>query len=180
MIYGEKVRLRPVERADLPRYVEWFADPEVRDGLSMHLGFSLAQEEQWFESALKREPNEQPFALDAKTPDGWTLIGNMGFHEIDWRNRHAEFGIVIGDKNFWGQGYGTDAVKTLAHFGFAELNLERIWLRVFDNNSRAIRCYEKAGFKLEGRLRRSRYHDGQYDDTLIMALLRDEWEASKV
>jgi RimJ/RimL family protein N-acetyltransferase len=74
--------------------------------------------------------------------------------------RAAEFGIVIGDKNYWSRGYGTDAVTTLTGFGFGELNLQRIWLRVFDFNTRAIRCYEKSGFVLEGRLRRHHYHAG--------------------
>ncbi len=104
------------------------------------------------------------------------MIGTTGFHEIDWRNRHGEFGIVIGAKEFWNRGFGADAVRTLVGFGFGELNLERIMLRVYDDNLRAIRCYEKAGFTLEGRLRRDRYHNGRYSDTLLMGVLRSEWE----
>ncbi|MBI3240817.1 MAG: GNAT family N-acetyltransferase [Chloroflexi bacterium] len=179
MIIGQRVRLRAIERADLPRFVAWFADPEVRDGLGLHLGMSLAQEEQWFEETLKRDRNEQPLSIEVESSEGWVHIGSAGFHEIDWRNRHAELGIAIGDKQFWNKGYGTDATRTLTGFGFDELNLERIFLRVFDTNPRAIRCYEKVGFKHEGRLRRERFHDGRYNDTLIMGILRDEWEAGK-
>ena len=177
MILGAKTRLRPIERDDLPRFVAWFADPEVRDGLALYLPMSLAQEEQWFEDILKRERETQPFAIEAQTPEGWLHVGSTGFHEIDWHHRHAEFGIAIGEKRFWSQGYGTDTTRTMVGFGFGELNLERIFLRVFEDNARAIRCYEKFGFKHEGRLRRDRFHNGQYSDTLIMGILHQEWQA---
>ncbi len=176
MIPGKVIRLRPIERADLPRFVEWFADPEVREGITLFMPLSLAQEEQWFEDGLKRDRAEQTLAIEAPTANGWTMIGTTGFHEIDWRNRRGEFGIAIGAKEFWNRGFGTDAVRTLVGFGFGELNLERIMLRVYDDNLRAIRCYEKAGFTLEGRLRRDRYHNGRYSDTLLMGVLRSEWE----
>jgi len=176
MIFGQKIRLRSVERADLPNYVKWFDDPEVRDGLSLYLPLGQANEEQWFENMLKRERHEQPFAVDGKKGSKWIHIGSTGFHNLDWRNHCAEFGIVIGDKNFWNHGYGTDTVRTVVGLGFGELNLDRIFLRVFDTNKRAMRCYEKAGFVLEGRLRRDNFHNGQYRDTLIMSILRDEWE----
>ncbi len=180
MILGAKTRLRPIERDDLPRFVLWFADPEVRDGLALYLPMSLAQEEQWFEDMLKRERDTQPLAIEAQTPEGWLHIGSAGFHEIDWHHRHAEFGIAVGEKRFWSQGYGTDATQTLVGFGFGELNLERIFLRVFADNARAVRCYEKVGFKHEGRLRRDRFHNGQYGDTLIMGILREEWQTSRL
>ncbi len=107
----------------------------------------------------------------------WTHIGSCGYHVIDWRNRGAECGIAIGDKSQWGKGYGTDAMRTLVGFGFGELNLHRIMLRVYDDNPRAVRAYEKVGFKTEGRLRESNFHDGRYRDALVMAILRPEWEA---
>ncbi len=109
MIFGEHVRLRPIERADLPRFVKWFADPEVRAGLALFLPISEAQEEDWFESNLRRAPGEGAWAIDAQVATasaglrpvtvetGWTHIGSCGFNEIDWRNRSAECGIVIGD-----------------------------------------------------------------------------------
>ncbi|MBI5291690.1 MAG: GNAT family N-acetyltransferase [Chloroflexi bacterium] len=101
MIPGKVIRLRPIERADLPRFVEWFADPEVREGITLFMPLSLAQEELWFEEALKRDRAEQPFAIEAPAANGWTMIGTMGFDEINWRNRRGEFGIVIGAKEFW-------------------------------------------------------------------------------
>jgi RimJ/RimL family protein N-acetyltransferase len=188
MILGDLVRLRPIERSDLPRFVKWLADPEVRAGLDLFLPLSEAQEERWFEDNLARPPAEQAWAIDARVAAagagllpstaeaGWTHVGSCGFHEIDWRNRAGECGIVIGDKAQWGRGFGTDGIRALVGFGFDTLNLHRIMLRVYDDNARAIRSYEKAGFKTEGRLRESDFHGGRYRDTLIMAILRTEWE----
>ncbi len=175
MIYGQRIRLRPPERDDLPRFVRWFNDPEVRQGLTMVFGMSLAEEERWFERVLQRPQEERPMVIEVRQGETWTPIGNCTFHNVDWRNRKAEIGIAIGEKAFWNQGYGTEAVRLLLQFGFQTLNLHRIMLRVYAYNRRAIRCYEKAGFVLEGRLRQARYFQGAYHDELIMSVLRDEW-----
>jgi RimJ/RimL family protein N-acetyltransferase len=177
MLYGERVRLRRVEREDLPRFVAWLNDPEVRGHLALFHPLSLPLEEQWFAETLRAEPAAQPFSVEVRRAgatggDEWTHVGAAGFHAVDWRNRAAELGIVIGEKAFWGGGYGTDAVRTLARWGFDELNLNRIWLKVFDNNPRAVRSYEKVGFEVEGRLRQHEFRDGRYRDVLIMGLLR--------
>lgn len=182
MIHGERVRLRRVEREDLPRFVEWLNDPEVRDHLAAFHPLSLAQEERWFESTLALDPACQPFAIEAKSgpekletgPTPWTHVGGLGFHQVDWKNRTAEFGIVIGHKAFWGSGYGTDATRAFVGWGFRVLNLNRVSLRVYEDNTRAIRAYQKVGFLVEGRLRQDRFHAGRYMDTLVMGLLKDE------
>ncbi len=180
VIFGERVRLRRIERGDLPRFVEWLNDPEVREHLSLGYPLSLAHEEEWFEGTLRQEPAAQPFAIDARgSPPGaepaeWLHIGTGGFHAVDWRNRSAELGIALGRRDCWGKGYGSDAVRTLCRWGFAELNLHRVHLKVYEDNPRGIACYEKAGFRQEGRLRHDRYQGGRYLDTIVMGLLRDE------
>jgi len=180
MLYGERIRLRRIERADLPRFVEWLNDPEVRESLLQIYPLGLAEEERWFEAMLKEEPARQPYAIDASAQvqdtatQAWTHIGTTGFHHVDWRNRAAEVGIFIGVKSLWGTGCGTDALHTLLRWGFEELNLHRVCLRVFDDNPRAIRSYEKLGFRMEGRLRQDHFHRGRYSDTLVMGLLREE------
>jgi RimJ/RimL family protein N-acetyltransferase len=85
-------------------------------------------------------------------------------------------GIFIGDKKYWSLGYGTEAMKLVLKHGFETLNLNRIFLRVYENNPRAIRSYEKAGYVHEGRMRQGHYQDGQYVDVLFMSVLRSEWE----
>jgi len=176
MIYGQRIRLRHIEREDLPRFVAWLNDPEVRHGLAMYLPLSQVEEEQWFENVLKRERDEQPLVIEVEGQDGWTMIGNSGFFNIDWRNRSAELGIVIGDKAYWNKGYGTEVMRLLLHHGFTTLNLHRIFLRVFEGNPRAIRAYEKAGFVHEGRMRQAEFRDGKYLDVLLMSVLRPEWQ----
>jgi len=114
MILGERVRLRPIERDDLPRFVGWFGDPEVRRHLLVYLPFSLAQEKRWFENLLERLERQEDVVLAIETSGG-VHIGNVGLHAIDWKNRNAELGIVIGEQAYWGQGYGTDAIRTPGH-----------------------------------------------------------------
>ena len=94
---------------------------------------------------------------------------------MDERNRHAELGVVIGEKAYWGQGYGSDAICTLLRFGFEEMNLHRIYLRVYEDNARGIRAYEKCGFCQEGRLREANFRQGRYHDELVMGILSHEF-----
>jgi RimJ/RimL family protein N-acetyltransferase len=179
MIYGERVRLRGMEREDLPHFVDWLNDPEVTKGLALFLPLSQADEERWFEKLADRPPEEKPLAIDVKGGRDWTLAGSSGFHNIEWNNRAAEIGIFIGDKSIWNKGYGTEAVRLLLRHGFETLNLNRIYLRVHGTNQRAIRAYEKAGFILEGRMRQAIYKHGRYEDQLLMSVLRSEWELQK-
>ncbi len=179
MIYGERIRLRGNEREDIPSFVEWLNDPEAIEYLALSLPFSNADEIRWFEKLADRPAEEMPLAIEIKKGKGWILIGNSGFHNIDWKNRSAEVGIFIGDKSCWNKGYGTETMRLLLRHGFGTLNLNRITLRVYEPNKRAIRVYEKAGFILEGRLRQARYKNGQYQDELIMSVLRPEWDKNK-
>ena len=106
-------------------------------------------------------------------------IGNIGLHEIDYKDGKATLGIMIGEKGCWDQGYGTDAVRALLRFAFQELNLHRVSLEVFDFNERAIRCYEKCGFRKEGVLRESVFRSGRYQNEILMSILRQEFEGDK-
>jgi len=175
VIYGDKVRLRAIEREDLPRFVEWINDPEVRQGLNFYLPMSTVEEERWYEGYLERDPPERPLAIDVRDSDEWVHIGSCGLFSIDSRARKAELGILIGDKTYWDRGYGTDTIRTLLHHAFESLNLNRISLQVFESNPRAIKVYKRVGFTAEGRLREARFSQGRYEDTIIMSILRDEW-----
>lgn len=175
---GEKVRLRPIERDDLPRFVAWFADPEVRRHLLVYLPFSLAQEERWFEDLQGRLERQEALVLAIETAEG-VHIGNLGLHAIDWKNRSAELGILIGEKAYWNQGYGTDAIRTLLGLAFREMNLHRIFLRVDADNARGLRCYEKVGFRQDGTLRDAVFKEGRYLDQHVMSILRAEFETDE-
>ena len=179
MIYGERVRLCAIERTDLAQFTEWLNDPEVRRGLMYRIPFSLAEEENWYENMLKSPQEEHPLGIEIMTDSGWKLIGNCRLFGIDWVARQAEFGIFIGAKNYWDQGYGTEAFKLMIDHGFKTLNLNRISLTVHENNPRAQRCYEKAGLSVEGSKRQAHYDEGQFFDIILMSILRSEWEMNQ-
>lgn len=176
MIYGERLRLRALEKDDLPMFVAWLNDPEVRANLFVNHPLSMAEEEQWFEHVLKQPQYERPLCIEVKTENSWHLIGNLALMDISNTHRKAELGIMIGDKAYWNQGYGTEAIKILVNHAFKELNLHRVFLRVYDTNPRGIRCYEKVGFRHEGTQREAIFKDGKYIDMHMMSVLSSEWE----
>jgi RimJ/RimL family protein N-acetyltransferase len=174
MIYGMRIRLRAIERDDIPRFVKWFNDPQVRQYLAVYRPFSLAQEEKWFERQAEPDPPDHIFAIE--TLEG-VHIGNVGLHAVNWKDRNAELGIVIGEKEYWNKGYGTDAVTTMLCYAFDELNLHRVSLRVDADNTRGVRCYEKCGFRHDGTLRDAIFK-GQYKDQHVMSILQPEFKAA--
>ncbi len=179
MIAGKKVRLRAIEKDDLPRFTAWLNDPQVRRNLMIYQPISTAQEENWYTDILKRHPDEQPLSIDVKKKAGWQHAGNCGFFDLNQRDRSAEIGIFIGEPSLWGQGYGVEAMRLMVAHGFENLNLNRIYLRVFETNERGIRCYEKARFRHEGRLREARFLEGRYIDMLMMSILKREYQEEK-
>lgn len=175
MIYSNRLRLRSAEKTDLPRFVAWLNDPEVRRHLLINLPLSMTQEERWYDSMSQRQPAEQVLVIEVREGEDWPPIGTISFHQIDWVNRSTEVGILIGEKAYWNQGYGRDAMRLMLRHGFSTLNLNRIYLHVFEDNLRGIRAYERAGFIQEGRLRQDVFREGRYWDVLIMSVLREEW-----
>jgi diamine N-acetyltransferase len=102
------------------------------------------------------------------------LLGVTGLHRLDTTNRHAMFGIFIGGAESRGKGYGTEATAMVVAYAFNTLNLNRVWLHVYDNNKAGIRAYEKVGFRKEGVLRQDSFRRGRYRDTVVMGILRTE------
>ncbi len=176
MTQENKIRIRPIERNDLPAFVEWLSDPQVRENLGIHNPLSMAREERWFEHVLEGPEDEHPYVIEFKEDGKWRMIGNLALFGINTLDRSAEIGIVIGDKASWNKGYGCEAMKLMVGRGFNDLGLHRIFLRVFETNPRGIRCYEKAGFVHEGRLREAVWKNGKFLDVLIMSVLQTEWK----
>jgi diamine N-acetyltransferase len=170
MIRGERVVLRAIEREHLPNYVQWLNDPRVLVYFGRFFPLSLAQEEKWYEGMLQ-DPSVCNLAIEFEGQH----IGGAGFKDIDGRNRSAEVGLFIGIPELWDQGFGRDALQALLRFGFQEMNLHRITLRVFADDQRGIHLYEKVGFQSEGRWRQAEFRHGRYHDLLWMSVLRDQW-----
>jgi RimJ/RimL family protein N-acetyltransferase len=102
-------------------------------------------------------------------------IGNTGLFDISYRHRRAEFRIIIGERDCWGRGYGTETTRLVLEYGFTRLGLHNIMLRVFGYNERAQRAYARAGFKIIGRWRQAHNHGTQYDDVILMDCLSTEF-----
>jgi RimJ/RimL family protein N-acetyltransferase len=171
IIEGVSVRLRPLEERDLPTCVEWMADREVTRWLAA-IGEppTLEDEQEWYDRR-RSDPDSVMWAIE--TEEG-RLIGNVELR-LTTQARRAEMGIVVGDKGEWSKGYGTNTVKMILRYAFEELELNRVELTTDEENHRAIRCYEKCGFRQEGLLRQHRLVDGEFGNTLVMAVLREEW-----
>ncbi|MHC4444568.1 MAG: GNAT family N-acetyltransferase [Planctomycetota bacterium] len=170
---GERIYLRPIELEDEPLLRQWINNPEIWQTTTLRPPMNAVRERQWIESLGKKE-NEYDFGIVVKDDD--RLIGSTGLSQIHPFNRSAMFGIMIGDTEYQNQGYGTQATRLTVRYGFEELNLNRIWLRVYANNPRAIWTYQKAGFIQEGCLRQAYYRNGQYHDEYLFAILREVWE----
>jgi RimJ/RimL family protein N-acetyltransferase len=174
LIRGEQVYLRAAERSDIGDFVRWFNDAEVVRNLARYAPMSEAAETSWFDRMLEAQGRTDHFFVICLRENG-RAIGTIGLHDVDLRDGRAEFGIAIGEKDAWGKGYGTDALRAICDFGFGELRLERIGLFYFQGNDRGRRSYEKAGFTHEGTMRRANYGGGAHRDVHIMGMLRDEW-----
>lgn len=167
------ISVRNPEPRDLDALWRFKNDPEVANQL---VGFSGGYSQQdlvdWMEYHRK-VPNEY-LRVIANEDD--QCIGHVGLYEVDHRVRSADFGILIGDRNYWGKGHGYNLTRWSLDYGFRMLNLNRIQLDVLANHSQAIRLYEKCGFQIEGRRRQAQFKEGEYVDIVFMGVLRSEWE----
>jgi RimJ/RimL family protein N-acetyltransferase len=175
MIHGERVRLRATERDDVKKFYVWVNDPDVTKYLSLYLPMSTVDEENWFDAMTRRDQSEKTLVIEMRDGENWKVIGNCGVFGIDPVNRFGELGIMLGEKDEWNKGYGTETMILLLRHCFDTLNLNRTYLQVYADNARAIRSYEKAGFVEEGRLREAVYRYGKYENVIIMSILRSEW-----
>jgi len=177
MLRGEKVVLRTVTQEDLPKLWSFRQDVDL-----VLMGDDEPPVPKSFEAYVQghnereRHPEQGiTFAIDV---DG-VLIGGCSLFHFDALSKNCEIGIAIGDRDYLGRGYGTDAVRVLLHYAFSYRNMHRVYLAPFDDNERAIRSYEKCGFVEEGRLREHIWNDGRYKDLVYMGILRREWESRR-
>ncbi len=176
MLDGRLVGLRALERSDVERAYTWVNDREVTQYLLMRYPMARAQEEKYLAEAAEQGNSYADVRLAIETKDG-VHIGMCGLHHASAEDRHASLGIMVGDKSYWSNGYGSDAVMTLLRFAFDQMNLNKVELGVFEFNERAIACYRKCGFVQEGRRREHYFQDGRYWDIINMSVLRREYDA---
>jgi RimJ/RimL family protein N-acetyltransferase len=180
MLSGKNIRLRATEPTDLPNMVRWMNDPDVIENLLIYTPLSSVEEQNWYDNMIKGPKEEHVYTIEILENDEWIPVGSTGFHSVDMKSRGAEIGISIGEKKYWNRGYGRDAMHLMLRHAFNDLNLNRVYLYVFETNERAKKAYLAAGFVEEGRLRQDIFKNGRYLDTFIMSVLRNEWQDAEV
>jgi RimJ/RimL family protein N-acetyltransferase len=178
LLQGESVRLAAVNaEADSEAMAAWSRDPELLQMLhtspARHWTARGMRENTLEAQGEIGQVNDYPFAIRRLADD--RLIGMASLDVDSWANRDAWVLIAIGERANWSQGYGSDAMRVLLRYGFAELNLASVSLMVFGFNGRAQRSYLKVGFKVEGRQRERIRRDDRRYDMIFMSVLRDEW-----
>lgn len=172
-ILGKKIKLRAIEEEDLRKLHEWANDPEIWYMLGgWHFPYSMESQKKWFLS-LQSDLNNQRFAVE-KTDGG--LIGTANLIDIDWKNNHAFHGMMIGEKETRGKGFGTDTIMTVMRYAFEELHFERLDGSMIEYNIPSIRVYcEKCGWKEEGRMRNWYFRKGRYWDKIIVGVTKNDY-----
>ena len=174
-IPGRLIVLRRHRVENLRTFMRWYSDPEVAR-LTRYQQTPLTQDEiQRFFYARIMGSDFLAMAIHVRESD--RLVGTCAFSQLDGDNGSTLFHITIGERDAWGQGYGTEAAQLMLAHAFSRLALHRVGLSVFEFNTRAIRSYEKCGFVVDGRARQAIFRDGRFWDEIHMSILLDEWEA---
>ncbi len=172
-IKGKKVTLRAIEEKDLELLHKWANDPDIWYLLGgWHFPSSMDYMHEWF----KREKNDNlnhRFAIDAPEIG---LIGTANIVDIDWKNNHAFHGMMLGDKDIRGKGYGVDTIMAVMRYAFEELHLERLDGSMIEYNKVSLKIYcEKLGWKEEGRQRNWYFRKNRYWDKVIVGVTRNDY-----
>lgn len=172
-IVGTLIALGPIRQDLVPTYTRWMNDFAMLRTLGVGpQPMTLEREQGWYDGASKAD-NTYSFTIYERAT--WTPIGNTSLMDVDWRNRTAEFGILIGEADARGKGYGTEAARLMLDYAFTALGLHSLHLRVHEYNLAGVRAYEKAGFTQFGRRRESQLMGGRRWDTIYMDALASEF-----
>ena len=175
-IIGKQIYLRALEEEDLEgNYLKWLNDPEVTSYMTTGLFPQTKRMLKDFYDKICTDSSSVYFAIIDKESD--KHIGNTKVDHIDWVNRRCEFGILIGEREFWGKGICAEVTKLIVEYVFTKLNLRKMRIDTIETNESAVKCYKSIGFKEEGRLKEM-HHDhtqNKYVDFLIFGLLRRDY-----
>ena len=167
-IVGERLYLSPMNVEDAETYVNWLSNRDVTDNLCLTCKVeTIPGEREYIES---KKDGSYDFSIVLNDD---TLIGNISLMDVSTLSGKATLGIFIGDEKNRNKGYGTEAIKLIVDYGFNILRLHNIDLKVFSFNERAVKSYEKAGFKEYGRRHESYFLDGKYHDEIFMEIINE-------
>jgi RimJ/RimL family protein N-acetyltransferase len=175
------VTFRPAELHDVDALYRFRLDDEVMYWASGGYGDALQPRSQVEEQVRTQRSTDanRTFVIEARAESGPVVIGTISFRGLDRISRRATLGMMIGDRDYWGRGYGTAVIKQFVQFLFTRYNVHRIDLDTFAENERAIRTYKKCGFIVEGVRRKAMWTVNGYRDQVMMGLLREDWDAQQ-
>ncbi len=169
MIQGERVLLRPMERADADAVVRMRSDPTVLAQLFGEEPPTRDGHLRWFEEMRARGDRQEFVIVDRVSG---RAVGTIGLSHIDPAHRRAEYGVLIGEPDARGKGLAAEASRLLLGYAFGPLGLNRVYLHVFPENEAAIRLYRRVGFEPEGLLRQHVYKGARFRDVMVMGVLK--------
>ena len=170
-LVGDRIYLSPRNSEDVEKFTEWLNDFETTDYTGRSGILTTLDGERKY---LEENSNPEATFVIVTLEDN-KMIGTVSLEDINWINRTATLGIFIGDKEFRSKGYGTEAIRLILEYGFKYMNLNNIKLDLMEFNERALKCYEKCGFKEYGRRRKCKFVNGKYYDSISMDILADEF-----
>lgn len=170
-LIGRKTNLRPYSCSDIPTLTRWINDPHVRNFVTACFPVTEKKEEEWFNKLGEDDKN---IVLGIETKEG-ILIGSMGIHNINWRDRVCTTGAIIGEKEYWGRGFGTDAKMILLDYIFNTLNLQKACSNVISYNKRSLQYSLHCGYKIEGRRLKHIFKNGKYWTLIELGLFKKDW-----
>ena len=177
MLIGKLVSLRLIEEEDLPLLVAWRNIPSIWACFFNKFPLSIAGQKEWFANLVRDRSRKLFVICTAKENEA---IGTIGLDHIDFANQSTEFGnILIGKQEYMGKGYATEATELMLSYCFLRLNMNRVYLKVYADNVRAVGLYERSGFKVEGTLREAHFDGGVFKVVLVMSILRREFRAAR-
>ncbi|KUO74078.1 MAG: hypothetical protein APF77_23095 [Clostridia bacterium BRH_c25] len=168
---GSKVTLRPGVESDFHILYKWYNDTELNKLAGWNNSRVTSDKLRY---NMSRSFGYDPMNLMIDNKEG-TPIGTIQLYDFNEQDKSCKLGIRIGDRDYWGKGYGEDAVKTILEYAFMKIDIYRVTLKVYEYNERAVKCYLKCGFRNEGRTRQSAYIDGKFYDEIIMGALKSEY-----
>src|SRR5690625_4181699 len=177
ILTSDRVELVLTEEEHLEKRVAYINDPELQKTLNFDYPTSLSKTKKWFDKTLLDNTRVDFSILDRENKE---MIGFCGFLNIEVPVMKAEVYIAIGDKDYWGKGYGREANKLLHNYGFIELGLNRIYGFQLTHNKKIGKNAKALGKKVEAHLRDSIYSHGELKDQYLVAILRSEWESNEV
>ncbi len=171
ILEGKDIYLRSIEESDTDNIIAWRNKPDVRKYFINQELLTIQNHTNWLRNYVETGRVRQFIIVSRKDGKG---IGSVFLRDIDVINKKAEFGIFIGEEEYLGCGFGTQALGLIMEYGFQELHLNKIFLRVLADNVRAIKSYQKSGFSQEGYFRKDVFVNSELKDLIFMAKLRDE------